>query len=113
MTTSAFSILAMSPPLHGRDVRHVGNAERLVAFHGAVDDVDGVAARHQIDERPGRALPALQLVLAHQVNELSLLDGIELREAAAVARLARLVDRPDGGAVEVHARRPPIEDARL
>src|SRR5258708_39480077 len=40
MTTSTFSWVAMSPPLFRRDVRHVGNAERLVTLHGAVDHVD-------------------------------------------------------------------------
>src|SRR4030081_3616975 len=43
MTTSTFSCVAMSPPLLRRDVRHVGNAQRLIAFHGAVDHVDRVA----------------------------------------------------------------------
>src|SRR5580765_4237238 len=104
MTTSTFSFLAMSPPLLGRDVRHVGDAEGLVAFHGSVDHVDRVAARHEVDERPGRALPALELVLAHQVDELTLVDGIEPREANAAARLARPVDRADRGAVEIRER---------
>src|SRR5262249_60547575 len=53
MTASTFS-LAMSPPLQRRDVRHVGYAERLVALLGAVDDVDGVAAQHEIDEAARR-----------------------------------------------------------
>src|ERR1039458_9680670 len=43
MTTSTFSF-AMSPPLFGRDVGHVGDAERGIAVHGAVDHVDGDAA---------------------------------------------------------------------
>src|SRR5277367_6353814 len=48
MTTSTFSFgaipfAAMSPPLLGRDVRHIGNTETFVSLHGAVDDVDGVA----------------------------------------------------------------------
>src|SRR2546425_11594 len=93
MTTSTFSSLAMSPPLFGRDMRHVGDAESLIPFHGPVDHIDRVAARDQIDERPGGALPPVELVLAHQVDELALLERIELREATAVARLARLVDR--------------------
>src|SRR5262245_48781179 len=69
MTASTFS-LAMSPPLERRDVRHVGNAEVLVAFLGAVDDIHRVAAQHEVDESPGRTLPAFQLVLPHQVDEL-------------------------------------------
>src|SRR5262245_66228839 len=72
MTTSTFS-LAMSPPLGRRDVGHVGNAEPGIAFHGAVDDIDGVAAQHQIDEWSARPLPALDLVLAHAVDEAALL----------------------------------------
>src|SRR5215470_11395417 len=51
MATSTFSCVAMSPPRRRRDVRHVGNAEAGVAVHGAVDDVDRVAAHDQIDER--------------------------------------------------------------
>src|SRR5712691_7833862 len=104
MTTSTFSFLAMSPPPLGRDVRHVGDAEGLVAFHGSLDHVDGVAARHEVDERPGRALPAVELVLAHQLDELALCEGIDLREATPVARLARPVERSDRRPIEVHER---------
>src|ERR1700754_1493918 len=57
MTTSTFSSTfscdAMSPPLVRRDVRHVGDAEALVSLHGAVDDIDGIAPQHEIDQ-PGR-----------------------------------------------------------
>src|SRR2546422_2042694 len=95
MTTSTFSSLAMSPPLFGRDMRHVGDAEGLITFHGPVNHIDGVAARDQIDERPSGALPPVELVLAHQVDELALLEGVEMREATAVARLTRLIDRAD------------------
>src|SRR5712691_8683896 len=66
MTTSTFSSLAMSPPLLGRDVGHVRDAEGFVTFHRSVDHVDGVAARHEVDERRGRPLPAVELPLAHQ-----------------------------------------------
>src|SRR6266849_7084410 len=45
MTTSTFSCVAMSPPLFRSDMRHVGDAQGLVAFHGAVDHVDRVAAQ--------------------------------------------------------------------
>src|ERR1700739_3534844 len=69
MATSTFSCVAISPPRRRRDVRHVGNGELGVAVDGAVDHVDGVAAGHQIDERSGRALPAVDLVLAHAVDE--------------------------------------------
>src|SRR5437879_5956018 len=113
MTTSTCSSLAMSPPLFGRDMRHVRDAEGLVTFHGPVDHIDGVAACDQIDEWPGGALPPVELVLAHQIDQLALLEGIELREATAVARLTRLIDRADDGPVEIHIRRLHIEDARL
>src|SRR5580693_2688359 len=70
MTTSTFS-LAISPPLRRHDVRHVGNAERGVALHRRIDDIDGVAAQHRVDERPGRALPAVDLVLTHQIDKIA------------------------------------------
>src|SRR5215469_6303540 len=35
-----FACAAMSPPLVGLDVGHVGDAETLIALHGAVDDID-------------------------------------------------------------------------
>src|SRR6266853_919835 len=101
MTASTFSWVAMSPPLFRRDVRHVGNAERLVAFHGAVDYVDRVAAQNEIDEAAGRALPAVDLVLPHRIDESALVGGGERRKTAPAAALARLVDGADGGAVEV------------
>src|SRR5690349_3722306 len=113
MTTSTFSSLAMSPPLLGHDVRHVGDAEGFVTFQRSVDHVDGVAARHEVDERPGRPLPAVELPLAHQVDELALLEGIEVREANTALRLARPVDRADRGPVEVRVRGLDVEDARL
>src|SRR5215470_15413847 len=113
MTTSTFS-LAMSPPLGRRDVGHVRNAERGIAVHGAVDDVDRVAAQDQIDERSRRALPALDLVLAHVVDEATLLGFAELRESAAVVeRLARAVDRAQRGAIEIGVGRTHVEDARF
>src|ERR1700754_1297245 len=62
MTTSTFSStfsdVVMSPPLVGLDVGHVGDAETLVALHGAVDDIDGVAAQYEIDQRGRRTLPS-------------------------------------------------------
>src|SRR5215467_14862537 len=88
MTTSTFSF-AMSPPLRRRDVGHVGNAELGIAVHGAVDHVHGIAAQEQVDERPARALPTLDLVLAHIIDEAALLGFGELRKRlAAIARLA-------------------------
>src|SRR5947209_12504210 len=113
MTTSTFSSLAMSPPLLGRDVEHVRDAEGFITFHPPVDHVDGVAASHEVDERPGRPLPAVDLPLAHQVDELALRKGIELREATPLARLARPVDRADRGPVEIPIRGLDVEDACL
>src|SRR6266849_5079717 len=73
MTASTFSPnfpwVAMSPPLERHDVRLVRDAERLVAFDGAVHHIDGVAAQHEVDKARRRPLPALQLVLPHQVHE--------------------------------------------
>src|SRR5215470_942727 len=76
-TTSTFSRVAMSPPLERRDVRLIRDAERFVALDGAVDDIDGVAAQQEVDEARRRPLPALQLSLAHQVDELALRIGGE------------------------------------
>src|SRR5437870_7687001 len=88
MTTSTFSF-AMSPPLGRSDVGHVRNAEAGIALHGAVDDVDGIAAQHQIDERAGRPLPALDLVLAHIVDQAALLGfTYPPKPPAVVERLA-------------------------
>src|SRR5262245_56026994 len=113
MATSTFSCVAMSPPLVRRDVRHVGDAQRLVALLGAVHDVDRVAAHEEIDEAAGRPLPALDLVLPHQVDEVALLEGGELGELAAMPRLARAIDRADRRAIEIRVGRPHVHDARL
>src|SRR5712692_2951886 len=113
MATSTFSRVAMSPPLQRRDMRHVGNAERLVALDGAVDHVDRVAAQHEVDEASGRSLPALELVLAHEVDELALLVARKPGEAASALRPARAIDRAERGAVEIRIRRADVEDARF
>src|SRR5215468_7180173 len=113
MTASTFSCVAMSPPLFRRDVRHVGDAERLVAVHGAVDHVDRIAAQHEIDEAPRGALPAVDLILPHGVDEIVLIGGREGGETPAAAGLGRLVNGPDGGAIEVDERRLDVELARF
>src|SRR5258708_5903846 len=110
MTTSTFS-LAMSPPLARRDVGHVGDSERGIAVHGAVDDIDGVAAQQQVDEWSGRALPVLDLVLAHVVDEAALLRLAELCKAATIERLAGAIDRTQCSAVEIRIGRADVEDA--
>src|SRR5215813_4000821 len=112
MTTSTFSF-AMSPPLLWNDVGLIGDAEHLVAFHRAVHDVDGIAAQDRVDERRGRALPAVDLVLAHVVHELDLLIGGRLGELVPEHPLARAVDGAHRGAIEIHERRAHVEDARL
>src|ERR1700712_222572 len=72
ITTSTFSSVfvgvAISPPLVGCDVRQIGDAEALVSLHGAVDDIDGVAAQYEIDLGCRRCLPALELVLAELID---------------------------------------------
>src|SRR5262245_53783785 len=99
MTTSTFSCVAMSPPLGRRDVGHVRNAELLVARHGAVDDVDGVAAHDEIDESAARPLPTVDLVLPHLVDESVLRGAVELGERLAALRRAGAVDRADRGTI--------------
>src|ERR1700761_9085657 len=42
--SSIFACVAISPPPVRGDVRQIGDAEALISLHGAVDDVDGVAA---------------------------------------------------------------------
>src|ERR1700722_5108693 len=113
MTRSTFSWVAISPPPVRSDMGHVGHAERLVALHGAVDDVNRIATQDEIDEAAGRSLPALDLVLAHQVDEGVLIAGGKLGEPAAAARHARLVDGADRGTIEVHEGRPHVELARF
>src|ERR1700757_4964766 len=57
--SSIFACVAISPPPVGGDVGQIGDAEALISLHRAVDDIDGVAAQHEIDLGPRRALPAL------------------------------------------------------
>src|SRR6516165_2373773 len=113
MTTSTFSF-AMSPPPGRGNVGLVGNAESGIAVHGAIDDVDRVAAQQQIDERSGRTLPAFDLVLPHAVHECALVGFAKLRElASTMERLAGAIDGPKRGAIEIGVRRTHVENARL
>src|SRR6516165_2400592 len=113
MTTSTFSF-AMSPPLGRSDVGHVRNAEAGIALHGAVDDVDGIATQDQVDEWSTRPLPALNLVLAHIVDEAALLGLAELcKRPAVVERLAGAIDRAQRRAIEIRVGRAHVEDARF
>src|SRR3984885_15340341 len=117
ITTSTFSwtlsCVAMLPPLLRRDMRHVGNAETLVALHGAVDDIDGVAAQHEIDQPGRRTLPALDFVLAQRIDEIVLLGRRKGCETLAVAGRARLVDAADRSAIEVDEGWLDVDDAGL
>src|SRR4029077_12307472 len=113
MTASTFSRVAMSPPLERHDVRLIRNAERFVALDGAVDDIDGIAAQHEVDEARRRTLPTLELSLPHQVDEFALRVGGQPGEALIALRGSRLVDRPDRCLIEVGVRRPDVEDARF
>src|ERR1043165_3061215 len=70
ITTSTFSCVAMSPPPVRLDVSQIGDAEALVALHGSVDDVDRVAAQHEIDLSRRRTLPAGNLVLAQRIDDI-------------------------------------------
>src|SRR5258708_39857424 len=113
MTTSTFSF-AMSPAPGRRDVGLVRNAEVRIPVHGAVDDVDGVGRQQEVDEARARALPALDLARAHEIDEIVLLAGMELSEAAtAELGLAGAVDRAERRAVEVRVGRTHIHDARF
>src|SRR5262249_31947000 len=114
ITTSTFSstfpCVATSPPLVWRDVRQVGNAEALISLHGAVDDIDCVAAQHEID-LPGRwPLPTLNLVLAELINEIVLLGRRKRGEALAAANRTRLVDAADCSTIEVCEGRLDVDD---
>src|SRR5258708_21030082 len=111
MTTSTFSF-AILPAPGRRDVRHVRNAEAGIAFHGAVDDVDRIGAQQEVDEWRARALPAVELVLAHIVDELVLLAGIEPgKTAAAIAGLAGAIDRAQRRPISIRERPTHIHDA--
>src|SRR4051812_28281587 len=78
MATSTFSCVAMSPPRRRQDMRHVGHAQALEAFDGAVDDIDGVVTEDAVNLALRRALPVGVLVLAHEVDEVALFGGAEL-----------------------------------
>src|ERR1043165_487128 len=68
--TSTFSCVAMAPPPVRLDVSQVRDAEAFVALHGPVDDVDRVAAQHEIDLSRRRTLPAGNLVLAQRIDDI-------------------------------------------
>src|SRR5258708_4483647 len=105
MTTSTFSSVAISPAPRRQNVRHVGNAEPREALDGAVDHVDRVVAQGAVDESLRRPLPALDLVLPQPIDEIVLLGGVELGEAALVQRAAGAVDPAQRRPVEIHVRR--------
>src|SRR6516165_373707 len=95
-------------------MRHVRDAKGFVAVHGSVDDIDSITAQHESDEGSTGALPALNLVLAHGVDEVVPFARTELREfATAVERLARIVNGAQRSAIEIGVGRANIEDARF
>src|SRR5215475_6008764 len=110
MATSTFSF-AMSPPRLRRDVRHIGNAERVISRHGAVDDIDGIAAQHRVNEWRRRALPAFQLVLPHAIDEIVLLRRALLDKAFAL-RLAHAINCAERGTIEIDVGRTDVDDTR-
>src|ERR1700722_6579930 len=112
MTMSTFS-LVISPPLFRGNVRHVGNAERLIAFHGAIDDIDGVGAQHGIGQRRGLPGPSLDLVLSHAVDELALILRRQLREFLPERLPADIVDRQERAAIVLGKGRAEVENAGL
>src|SRR5580704_4857521 len=112
MTMSTFS-LAISPPLFRWDMRHIGDAQRLVAFHRAVDDVHGIGAKHGIDGCARQSRPAFNLVLPHAIDELALIRGRKLRKIPSEDFTTAIVDRGNCGAVELRERRTEVEDASL
>src|ERR1700732_4208259 len=95
-------------------MRHVWDGEGFVAFHRAVDDIHGVTTQQQVGERSAGALPALDFVLAHSVDEIVLLARTELRElTAAVKCLAPVVDSGNRASIKAGIRWANIEDARF
>src|ERR1700733_10761832 len=112
MTTSTFSFV-ISPPLFRGDMRHIGDAQSLVAFHRAVDDVDGIGAKHGINEWPRRTGPVLNLVLTRPIDKLALIGDRQLREVVAEDLAASIVDRLDGRSIEIREGRTDVEDAGL
>src|SRR5437868_1295056 len=113
MTASTFGRIAMSPPLQRHDVRLIRNAEELIALDRAVDDVDCVASHEEVDERRGRSLPALQLPLSHEIDEVALRIAWQPGEALIRLRGGSAVDRRDRRFVEIRVRRAHVHDARL
>src|SRR6202165_4014198 len=94
-------------------MRHVGNPQRRVALDRPVDDVDGIRAQHAINSGTRPAGPAFNLVLPHATDKLSLIGGRQLREIPSKDPAAALVNRDDGGSVEIGERRTGVEDTGL
>src|ERR1700732_146183 len=112
MTTCTLS-LAISPPLFRWNVRHIGTTQRLAPFHRAVDDVDGVRAQHRINSCTWPSGPAFNLVLPHAADKLPLIRVRQLAEIPSKDPAAALVNRDDGGSVEIGERRTDVEDTGL
>src|SRR6516164_11695123 len=100
MTTSTFSFV-ISPPLFRWNVRHIGNAERFIAFHRCVNDIDGVRAQHGIGRRTRSSSPALDLVLPHAIDKLALVRDRQLRKIPSEDLATVCVDRDERTSVEI------------
>jgi len=61
MTTSYFLVGHITTAFLA-DMRHIGDAQRLVAFHRAIHDVDGIGAKHGINDCAWPPRPAFNLV---------------------------------------------------
>src|ERR1043166_4309900 len=110
ITTSTFSCVAISPPPVRLDMRQIGDAEALVALHGSVDDVDRIAAQHEIDLPRRWTLPAGNLVLAQLIDEIVPLGGRQRGETFAAQRHARLVHAADRAAIEIDVGRLHVDE---
>ena len=82
------------------------------AFDGSERDIDSVMPQQEINQRTRRALPALDLVLAHAVNEVVLLGRGELSKPFAVDGLAALLNGSKRSTINVYERRTHARDAR-
>src|ERR1700679_283112 len=101
-----------SPPLFWRDVRHVRRTQAFDAFDRSERDIDSVMPQKEIHEWTRRTLPALDLVLAHTVDEVVLLGRGELGKFLAVERLAAPLHGPKRRAIKIDEWRTHTRDAR-
>src|SRR5260221_9979779 len=94
-------------------MRHIGDAQRLVAFHRAIDDVDGMGAKHGISDCGRPPGPAFNPGLPHAIDKLALIRGRQLHKIPTEKFAAALVNRGNCGAVELREGWTEVEDAGL